>query len=203
MGYDKPGIIGPIYKYHKEIKSPEELGMGTAGDKLVTNIDGLGAYAGIIFDGRSNANRSGYNRPLGNSFFVKTGQKCKPEGSDEEVEMMKYVDNIPKGNVIPGRRGLIPGVAENVVAMIPTDLLASFMQGPNVKCVQSCKQVGAAGRRKEKCFYVNEMDAFSNISDNNPTIITKKNIISNFSSIYNIGVGALFIYILSKLMSRN
>ena len=32
MSYDKPGIIGPIYKYHREIKSPEELGMGTAGD---------------------------------------------------------------------------------------------------------------------------------------------------------------------------
>ena len=200
MSYDKPGIIGPIYKYHKEIKSPEELGMGTAGDKLPTNIDGLGAYAGIIFDGRSNANRSGYNRPLGNSFFVKTGQKCKV--NNKEVEMMKYVDNIPKGNVIPGRRGLIPGVAENVVAMIPTDLLSSFLQGPNVKCVESCKPVGPAGRRKNKCYYVNELDAFSNISDDNPTIITKKNIVTNFSSLYNIGVGALFIYILSKLMSR-
>jgi len=201
MSYDKPGIIGPIYKYHKEIKSPEELGMGTAGDKLPTNIDGLGAYAGIIFDGRSNANRSGYNQPLGNSFFVKTGQKCKV--NNEEVEMMKYVDNVPKGNVIPGRRGLIPGVAENVVAMIPTDLLSSFLQGPNVKCVEKCAPVGPAGRQKNKCQYVNEMDGFSNLSDYNPTIITKRNIITNFSSIYNIGVGALFIYILSKLMSRN
>jgi len=201
MSYDKPGIIGPIYKYHKEIKSPEELGMGTAGDKLPTNIDGLGAYAGIIFDGRSNANRSGYNQPLGNSFFVKTGQKCKV--NNEEVEMMKYVDNVPKGNVIPGRRGLIPGVAENVVAMIPTDLLSSFLQGPNVKCVEKCAPVGPAGRQKNKCQYVNEMDGFSNLSDDNPTIITKRNIITNFSSIYNIGVGALFIYILSKLMSRN
>ena len=84
----------------------------------------------------------------------------------EEVDMMKYVDNIPKGNVIEGRRGLIPGVAENVVAMIPTDILSSFLDGPNVECKQSCKQVGKAGSRTSKCYYVNQRDSFANINDN-------------------------------------
>ena len=153
MSYDKPGIIGPNYKYHKQIKSADEMGMGTDGDQLDDNIAGLGAYAGIIFDGRSNANKSGYNRPLGNSFFIKTGQKCK--SGEDEVDMMKYVNNIPSGSVIPGRKGLIPGIAENVVAMIPTDILSSFMDGPNVECVESCQLVGKAGSRKKKCLFVN------------------------------------------------
>ena len=181
------------------VKGADEMGMGTAGDQLKANIAGLGAYAGIIFDGRSNANKSGYDRPLGNSFFVKTGQTCKSGG--EEVDMMKYVDNIPKGNVIPGRRGLIPGVAENVIAMIPTDILSSFLDGPNVECVQSCQLVGKAGSRTKKCYYVNKRDVegFSNINNN---LISKNTIVKNFSSVYNIGVGVLFIYILSKLMSR-
>mgnify|MGYP000538840553 CR=1 FL=1 len=86
MSYDKPGIIGPNYKYHKQIKSADEMGMGTDGDQLDDNIAGLGAYAGIIFDGRSNANKSGYNRPLGNSFFIKTGQTCKY--GEDEVDML-------------------------------------------------------------------------------------------------------------------
>ena len=200
MAYDEPGIIGPNYKYNDEIKGADEMGMGTRGDQLTKNIAGLGAYAGIIFDGRSDANKSGYNRPLGNSFFVKTGQTCKV--GKEEVDMMKYVDNIPTGSVISGRRGLIPGVAENVVAMIPTDILSSFLDGPNVECVQSCKLVGRSGSRKKKCYYVNQRDVegFSNINDN---LISKNSIVKQFSSIYNIGVGVLFIYILSKLMSKH
>lgn len=197
MSYDKPGIIGPNYKYHTQIKSADEMGMGTRGDQLKANISGLGAYAGIIFDGRSNANKSGYNRPLGNSFFVKTGQTCK--FGKEEVDMMKYVTNIPTGSVIPGRRGLIPGIAENVVAMIPTDILSSFMDGPNVECKQSCQMVGPAGSRKKKCYFVNKRDGFSNINDN---LISKNSIVKKVSSVYNIGVSVLFIYILSKLMSR-
>ena len=197
MSYDKPEIIGPNYKYHEQIKSADELGMGTAGDKLTANIAGLGAYAGIIFAGKSDANKSGYNRPLGNSFFVKTGQTCHV--GKEEVDMMKYVDNIPRGNVIPGAYGLIPGTAENVVAMIPTDIISSFMDGPKVECKQSCQMVGPSGSRKKKCYYVNKRDGFSNINDN---LISKNSIVTKFSSVYNIGVSVLFIYILSKLMSR-
>ncbi len=200
MSYDEPGIIGPNYKYHKEIKSADEMGMGTDGDQLDDNIAGLGAYAGIIFDGRSDANKSGYNQPLGNTFFVKTGQTCKY--GEEEVDMMKYMSNIPTGSVIPGRRGLIPGIAENVVAMIPTDILSSFMDGPNVECVESCQLVGKAGSQTKKCYFVNKRDVegFSNINNN---LISKNSIVKQFSSVYNIGVGALFIYILSKLMSRH
>ena len=52
---------------------------------------------------------------------------------------------------------------------------------------------------KKKCYYVNKRDGFSNINDN---LISKNSIVTKFSSVYNIGVSVLFIYILSKLMSR-
>ena len=76
--------LGQMYKYHKNIMSPEDLAMSPDGDMdtLVRNVAGLINYGQILITGGGHANakvnREGRDEPLGDKFFLKTAGKCYP-----------------------------------------------------------------------------------------------------------------------------
>ena len=63
--------LGPTYLYHKQIKSPAEIGMSPNGDmaSLSKDIGGITNYISLLVSGQSRASKTG--GPLGNKFFLK------------------------------------------------------------------------------------------------------------------------------------
>jgi len=86
--------LGPNYPYHKNISTPDDMGMSTKGDMetLGINIKGLINYASLLTLGDSIANKKikneqaniGSQQPLGDRIFVKTVGKCKQKVWDEK-----------------------------------------------------------------------------------------------------------------------
>ena len=153
-------MLGPTHNYAKEILAPSEMGMGSSGnmDTLARNVSGIMSYTDVLVSGKSNAQqncnggsckppcdpRSGRNcSPLGNSFYLKTGGKCKDESGQLRTRYM-YINNKPTGAIpfiskmtgknTPGLRGLIPGAIENLGQINPIALFSGFMQGVNPNC---------------------------------------------------------------------
>jgi hypothetical protein len=131
-----------LYPYWSNIKTPEELGMGTDGNKIGEDIMGLIAYTEVLATGDSAASKTG--GPLGNKYFLKSGAQCKPNGNDDLVDRYIYINNVPSGNIpfissglgtnFKAARGLIPGAMSNLNAINPFAMLSAFTSGATPEC---------------------------------------------------------------------
>jgi hypothetical protein len=142
-------LLGPDYKYFKNIKTPSELGVSSSGglDRLADNINALMSYVEVLVSGGGNASATG--KPLGNKFFLKTAAKCKVDSSDAAkgsiVDRYVYVNNVPDGNIpfissglggvqFSNFSGLIPGTMTNAAALNPFSLFQAFQLGSTPDC---------------------------------------------------------------------
>ena len=91
-------ILGPDYKYWKQIKSPQQMGMSTEGSisTIAKDVGGLINYVEVLVTGGGSASSTG--RPLGNKFFLKTAATCKDK-SGQIVDRYMYVNNVPDGDI--------------------------------------------------------------------------------------------------------
>ena len=66
-------MLGPDYKYHKQIKTPSQLGVNSRGTMgaMAKNIGGIVNYVELLVSGTGPGSTTG--QPLGNQFFLKTG----------------------------------------------------------------------------------------------------------------------------------
>ena len=69
-------LLGPDYKYFKQINTPSEIGMSSEGSisTLTYDIVGLINYVKLLAEGGGSASK--VDGPLGNKFFLRTGAKC-------------------------------------------------------------------------------------------------------------------------------
>jgi hypothetical protein len=142
-------LLGPDYKYFKQIKTPSELGVSGNGglDQLGTDISALISYVELLVSGGGDASVTG--RPLGNKFFLKTGGKCKVVSSDSTngsiVDRYVYVNNVPDGNIpfissglggveFTAFKGLIPGAISSAAEINPFGLFQAFQMGSTPDC---------------------------------------------------------------------
>ena len=161
--------LGPTYPYHKNIKSPADIGMSDKGTiKALTNdIDGLIQYVEVLVTGKSKASVTG--GPLGNRFFLKTGAKCVDTKTKNQVDRYIYVNNIPDGSIpfissgmggnFKSFKGLIPGVIGNMNVLNPYNILSSFLSGSNPSCQEITLQtVDVNNNKSSESHYVTLID---------------------------------------------
>jgi|UniRef100_A0A6C0CI43 hypothetical protein len=137
-------LLGPDYKYWKQIKTPSELGMSTSGSisTIAADVAGLINYVEVLVTGNSKASRTG--KPLGDKFFLKTFATCKDKSSGDVVDRYIYVNNVPDGSIpfisssmnmnFSEFEGLVPGTMSNLSAMNPMLIFQAFMSGSQPDC---------------------------------------------------------------------
>ena len=142
-------LLGPDYKYFKQIKTPSELGVTSDGglSNLSSDISGLISYVELLVSGGGDASVTG--RPLGNKFFLKTGAKCKVVSRDSTngnvVDRYAYVNNVPDGTIpfisaglggvtFSEFKGLIPGTMSSAAGINPFALFQAFQMGSTPDC---------------------------------------------------------------------
>ena len=162
-------LLGPDYDYAKQIKSPQELGMGSSGSlsTIANNIKGLKGYTEVLVTGTGNATKT--RGPLGNKFFLETGAKCKDTKTGKSETRSVYVNNVPDGSIpfitqgmgvrMTAFRGLVPGMLGNVSNINPMQIFQSFMSGTNPKCQMITMQtVDNNNRKRNESAYVTNVD---------------------------------------------
>jgi len=138
-------LLGPDYNYVSFIKSPDQLGMSDDGSisQLVDNVGGLINYVEVLSTGKGKASTVG--GPLGDSFFLPTGAKCKDVATGNLVTRSIWVNNIPNGKMpfitstLNGAKfttfeGLVPGVLGNLASIHPMQMFQAFMAGSTPDC---------------------------------------------------------------------
>lgn len=162
-------LLGPNYPYYKNIKTPSEIGMSDKGtlQALGNDINGLIKYVEVLVSGNSSASRTG--RPLGNKFFLKTGQKCKDISTNQEVDRHIYINNIPQGNIpiisqglgvnFSTFKGLIPGTISNLNVLNPYNIMQSFLSGSVPECQKiTMETINNDNYRSSETHYVTLVD---------------------------------------------
>jgi hypothetical protein len=142
-------LLGPTYPYYQNIKSPQQIGMGTDGtiNQLSSDINGLTDYVKLLVSGNTSASTTG--GPLGNKFFLQTGAKCSPvtcpsDSSNCQVDRYIYIDNVPDGSIpfissamgtdFSDFKGLIPGALSDLSVLNPYGILTAFATGTLPSC---------------------------------------------------------------------
>lgn len=137
-------FTGPDYSYHKNIRNPNELGMGSGGSlgTLKRDIAGIIDYVEVLIAGGGPASKTG--KPLGNKFFLKTAGHCKDYKSKRIVPRSMYINNVPSSSIplisnisgmsFPEFRGIVPGILDNVVSINPLKMFSAFMEGSEPLC---------------------------------------------------------------------
>ena len=179
-------LLGPDYKYWKQIKSPSELGMSTKGtvSAISNDVAGLINYVELLVTGNSKASKTG--KPLGDKFFLKTFATCKDKKSKEVVDRYIYVNNVPDGSIpfISGAmnqnfsemEGLIPGTMSNLSSMNPMLIFQAFMSGSQPDCEElTMETIDVNNNRGTETRHVTTID----IQNMNPcSFSSKKNPVS-------------------------
>jgi hypothetical protein len=126
----KDRLLGPTFNYAENIRSPRDLGVGSAGNigQVFTNARAVGGYVDQLI-----------RQPLlGNQTFVQTGGMCKaPNG--KVVPRWSWVDNRLGGSdaLTPGMarslggvtdqfNGIIPGMFGDISALNPARLMSAL-----------------------------------------------------------------------------
>ena len=137
-------LLGPDYKYFKQINTPEEMGMSSDGtiSAIGNNISGLVGYTELLVTGRGKASKTG--GPLGDKFFLETGAKCKDSKTGKDVTRSIYVSNVPDGSIpfisqamgvkFTSFEGLVPGIMSNLNNINPMQIFQAFMAGTSPEC---------------------------------------------------------------------
>jgi hypothetical protein len=177
MMYYNMTEVNPLYNYHKNIKSPGELGMSPKGtlNQMATNVMGLIDYVEILVTGGGKASKTG--KPLGNKFYVSTGSQCKDIDKSKNVSRHIYIDNVPQGKIplisqgmgknFTSFKGLVPGAVENLNALDPSKIFNSISGGviPDCKNV-NLKVIGNDNKEQHIQKYVSVQD-LENIDKSN------------------------------------
>ena len=139
--------LGEPYNYVNNIKNPDELGISSSGDKIAENIANLFHYVQLLSSGGQAATKDP-GTYMGNKQFLPTLSKCIPldddvneKGKSEKIEkcgettvdMSLYVNDIPSGKFTPSMQGLVPGIIEDSVGIIPNFDVDS-LQGKMPQC---------------------------------------------------------------------
>ena len=162
-------FLGPNYPYYRNIKTPSEIGMSDQGSlqALGSDINGLIQYVEVLVSGNSGASRTG--GPLGNKFFLPTGQKCKDTATGQEVDRYIYVNNVPQGNIpiisqglgvnFSSFKGLIPGTMSNLNVLNPFAIMQSFLSGSVPDCQKiTMETINVDNYRSSETHYVTTVD---------------------------------------------
>ena len=190
VGNVEQKFLGPTYPYYKNIKTPSEIGMTDEGSlrALGNDINGLIAYVEVLVSGKSRASSTG--GPLGNKFFLQTGQKCAATNTCknpndlstcQKVDRFIYVNNVPAGNIpfisqglgvnFSEFKGLIPGTMSNLNVLNPLVLLQSFTSGATPKCQElTMETITPDNMRSNETHYVTLTD----IKNMDPCIFSNK-----------------------------
>ena len=168
MTYYNMSEVDPLYDYHKNIKSPSEMGLSSKGtiNQMGKNVIGLIDYVQILVTGTGKASKTG--KPLGNKFFIPTQSKCKDIDNDyKDASRHIYIDNVPTGKIpfmssgmgqnFSSYKGLVPGAVENLqelnISNIFTSVLKSGGGAPDCKKV-TLKVIGNDNKEKKVSKYV-------------------------------------------------
>lgn len=142
-GSSSSAPVDENYVYYKYINTPAELGM-SAGYNLSNVSDGVAgivSYIELLVSGTSKASKTG--QPLGNKYFLPTGQTCTGlDGSSQNMSL--YIDNVPSGNlgIIPSGmggnfstfKGLLPGVLEDALSLAQINFFSAFTTTDPPQC---------------------------------------------------------------------
>lgn len=223
-------LLGPDYPYYKNIKSPSDIGMSSAGNlsALTRDVNGLIAYVELLVSGGGKASATG--KPLGNKFFLKTGADCLNTTTNQSVDRYIYINNVPQGNIpiissgmgvnFKEFKGLIPGTISGLNVLNPYSIMSSFLSGSNPKCQEITMQtIDTNNNVSNETHYVTTVD----IQNMDPcSFPNKKNPITNVSckesfdtelsevkipkdvvsQIYFASLSALIIYVIFKIMQK-
>jgi hypothetical protein len=180
-------LLGPDYNYVGKIKTPGQLGVSTDGtiSAMTKDISALINYTEVLVTGQGDGTTVG--GPLGDKFFLQTGQTCKDVDSGEEVTRSIYINNIPDGSIpfittaLGGEKfdtfeGLIPGAMGNVTALNPFAMMQSFLSGsvPECKYVNYPVVVDAGNPNTQTGGYVTLTDIQNEGFENNNSFNKKK-----------------------------
>jgi hypothetical protein len=136
-------LVGPIYPYWKNIRSPSELGMSDKGSisVMAKDVAGLINYVELLVTGSGKASKT--SKPLGNKFFFKTGAKCMDD-KNKVQDRYVYVNNVPLGNIpfissgmgtqFKEMKGLLPGTMNNLNSLNPLEVIQGFSAGGTPPC---------------------------------------------------------------------
>jgi hypothetical protein len=148
-------VLGPSFDYSGHIKSPEELGMSSAGNfgALADDISGLLGYIDLMVTGSCSLGAcaskkldgSTYGRPLGNKFFLDTAVQCEDKASGNKVTRSIYINNVPDGQIpfvsnmgngvgFSEFKGIMPGIMSNIAQIHPMQILTAFVNGSSPTC---------------------------------------------------------------------
>lgn len=152
------------YSYPQQIKTPDELGMGTKGSmkQLRYNIAGMIDYVNILVTGKSPASKAN-GGPLGDAFFIDTNSKCLANGVPKPRHL--YINNIPDGRLpfLSGKtsvkldsfKGLIPGIIEDVSSLNPEEMIKSFGKTEPPSCsLKTFKIIDSDGNKYKETRYI-------------------------------------------------
>jgi hypothetical protein len=160
--------VDPLYDYHKNIKSPSEMGLSSKGtiNQMGKNVLGVINYVEVLVTGGGKASKTG--KPLGNKFFMPTQSKCKDIDNDyKDVSRHIYMDNVPTGKIpfmssgigqnFSTYKGLVPGAVENLQELNITNILTSVLKSgggaPDCKKV-TLKVIGNDNKEQKISKYV-------------------------------------------------
>ena len=197
-------LLGPDYKYYKFIKSPKQMNMSPNGNlgALANNIAGIINYADLLVGGGGNASKTG--EVLGNSFFLKTGAKCKDTKSGKTVDRYMYINNIPDGSIpflsnvtgvkADSMRGLLPGILSDTAQINPMDMFSSFMQDSEPKCKEITRNVvnsnGVKSRQTRHVAITDIKEGFLKFNQDN---------VSDINNVYLLLVSFLILYLVYRM----
>jgi len=136
-------LLGPDYKYWKQIKTPEELGMSKDGNlgAIANDVTAMMKYTQFLIAG---GGASAVDGPIGDRFFLQTGAKCSDKATGKQVQRSLYVDNIPSGSIpfisaglgenFTALEGLLPGTVFGLAKINPLAIFQAFMTGTDPSC---------------------------------------------------------------------
>lgn len=161
-------FLGKNYPYYSNIKTPSEIGMSDQGSlqALGNDINGLIQYVEVLVSGGGASKTGG---PLGNKFFLQTGQKCKDIATNQQVDRWIYVNNVPQGNIpiisqglgvnFSSFKGLIPGTMSNLNVLNPFNIMQSFLSGSVPDCQQiTMETIDNNNNKSSQTHYVTLVD---------------------------------------------
>ena len=213
-------LLGPDYNYVKFIRKPEDLGMGKTGSlsQLVTNVSGLINYVELLSTGDGKASTIG--GPLGDSFFLTTGAKCKDVDTGNLVTRSIWVNNIPDGTIpfitsaLNGEKfttfeGLVPGVLGNLAGIHPMQMFQAFTSGSHPDCKLVTKNtrnennIPSVGSGYLTVEDIKIIDGFTTMSDMNNKEEDKSNMPDDdMVKLYYSALGLLGLYIFIMIFKK-
>ena len=204
-------LFGKEYDYAKNIRTPSELNMSSRGTlpQLANNIAGLINYTTVLAKGGGRAAKTG-GRPMGDRYFMKTGGKCKEEGTGKKVERYLYVDNVPDGEIpfitnvggggMGDMKGLIPGIISDSAKLNPIKLISGFMEEGEPDCKKIRRQIINANN---KVSYESRHVALNDIEKGYKEYFQGSRSSMNVESIFVLLISLLFLYILFRMYEKS